>query len=330
MSRKRRISVISLGGTISMTPQADGGVVPKLSAEELIASVPGLGDTGIKLAAHSLRGVAGSGVTFPDLVELAELITEQIETGADGIVVTQGTDTIEETAFFLDMTVGCDTPIVVTGAMRAASHPGADGPANLLAAVQVAASDEAAGQGVLVVFCDEIHAARLVRKTHTTSPATFVSGGFGPLGQVVEGKPRLLRITERVPNIPISGKQLAKQKVAVIPMGLGDDGELLRRASGGFAGLVVAAMGVGHVPDAVLPILFEQVKSVPVVLASRTGSGPVLRWTYGFPGSERDLRDHGLIGAGFLDPYKARILLQLLVAAEANRDEIVSTFAHFE
>ncbi|HEX4222414.1 MAG TPA: asparaginase [Pseudonocardiaceae bacterium] len=328
MSRKRRISLISLGGTISMTP-TEAGVVPKLNADDLLAAVPGLNDVGVKLSAQSFRGVAGSALTFADLAELAELITAQIEEGADGIVVTQGTDTIEETAFFLDMTVGCDIPIVVTGAMRAASHAGADGPANLLAAIQVAAGDEAAGQGVLVVFCDEIHAARLVRKTHTTSPATFVSGGFGPLGVVVEGKPRLLRTTERVPNLPI-GPKLAKRKVAVIPMGLGDDGELLRRASGGFAGLVIAAMGVGHVPDAVLPTLFEQVKSVPVVLASRTGSGPVLRWTYGFPGSERDLREHGLIGAGFLDPYKARILLQLLVAAEANHDEIVSTFAHFE
>ncbi|HEY2697150.1 MAG TPA: asparaginase [Pseudonocardiaceae bacterium] len=329
MSRKRRISLISLGGTISMTPRTEGGVVPSLSADDLLASVPGLSDVGVKLTAQSFRAVAGSAVTFPDLAELAELITEQIAEGADGIVVTQGTDTIEETAFFLDMTVGCDAPIVVTGAMRAASHAGADGPANLLAAIQVAASDEAAGEGVLVVFNDQVHAARFVRKTHTTSPATFVSGAFGPLGQVVEGKPRMLRIAERVPNLPI-GDKLAKRKVAVIPIGLGDDGELLRRAAGGFSGLVIAAMGVGHVPDAVLPTLFEQVKSVPVVLASRTGSGPVLRWTYGFPGSERDLRDHGLIGAGFLDPYKARVLLQLLVAADASHDEIVATFAHFE
>ena len=329
MSRKRRISLISLGGTISMTPQDKGGVVPSLSADDLLASVPGLREAGVKLTAQSFRAVAGSALTFPDLAELAELITEQIADGADGVVVTQGTDTIEETAFFLDMTVGCDMPIVVTGAMRAASHAGADGPANLLAAIQVAASDEAAGQGVLVVFNDEVHAARFVRKTHSTSPATFVSGGFGPLGQVVEGAPRLLRVAERVPNLPI-GAKLAKRKVAVIPMGIGDDGELLRRAADGFAGLVIAAMGVGHVPDAVLPILFEQVKSVPVVLASRTGSGPVLRWTYGFPGSERDLREHGLIGAGFLDPYKARILLQLLVAADASHDEIVSTFDHFE
>lgn len=328
MSRKRKISVLSLGGTISMTPQARGGVAPSLSADDLLASVPGLRDVGMKLTAQSFRAVAGSAVTFADLAGLAELITAEIEGGADGIVVTQGTDTIEETAFFLDMTVGCDAPIVVTGAMRAASHAGADGPANLLAAIQVAGSDEAAGQGVMVVFNDEVHAARFVRKTHTTSPATFVSGGIGPLGQVVEGKPRLLRITERVPNLPISAA-LAQRKVAVIPMGLGDDGELLRRAAGGFAGLVIAAMGVGHVPDAVLPTLFEQVASVPIVLASRTGSGPVLRWTYGFPGSERDLREHGLIGAGFLDPYKARILLQLLVAANASQDEISATFAHF-
>ena len=93
---------------------------------------------------------------------------------------------------------------------------------------------------------------------------------------------------------------------------------------------MIAAMGVGHVPDAALPTLFEQVKSLPVVLASRTGSGPVLRWTYGFPGSERDLRDHGLIGAGSWTRTRHGILLQLLVAADASHDEIVSTFAHFE
>ncbi|HEX3784225.1 MAG TPA: asparaginase [Pseudonocardiaceae bacterium] len=328
MSRKRRVTLISLGGTISMTPTAKG-VVPSLSADDLLAAVPGLSDLAVKLTAISFRSLAGSAVTLADLAELAELITQQIEEGADGVVVTQGTDTIEETAFFLDMTVGCDTPIVVTGAMRAASHAGADGPANVLAAITVAASAEADGQGCLVVFNDEIHAARLVRKTHTTSPATFVSGGFGPLGLVVEGEPRLLRVTQRLPSLPI-GPELTERRVAVIPMGLGDDGELLRRADGGFAGLVIAAMGVGHVPDAVLPTLFEHVKKLPVVLTSRTGSGPVLRATYGFPGSERDLRDHGLIGAGFLDAYKARILLQLLVAADANRDEIVSTFAHFE
>lgn len=323
-----RVTVIALGGTISMASTESSGVTPALDADALLASVPGLAGTGIEISTRNLRRVPGSSITFADLTELTELVSAEVAAGAEGVVVTQGTDTIEETAFFLDRTVSDPAPVVVTGAMRPSSAAGADGPANLLAAVRVAASPDTAGLGTLVVFSDEIHAARLVRKSHTMSTATFVSAGFGPLGWVVEGRPRLLRTTNPVPALPVG--DLERHRVAVIPMAVGDDGELLRRAAPAFDGLVIAAMGVGHVPEAVLPLLAEQVRRVPVVLASRTGSGPVLRWTYGFPGSERDLRDRGLIGAGFLDPYKASILLRLLVAAGADRAEIVRTFECFE
>jgi L-asparaginase len=323
-----RVTVIALGGTISMAPSETGGVTPTLGADALLDAVPGLADTGIEITARNQRRVAGSSVTFTDLTELTALVSAELAAGADGVVITQGTDTIEETAFFLDRTVATDRPVVVTGAMRPASAAGADGPANVLAAVRVAASTEATGLGALVVFSDEIHAARLVRKTHTTSTATFVSPGFGPLGWVVEGRVRLPLALHVVPVLPVG--DLEAHRVAVIPIALGDDGELLRRAAPAVEGIVLAAMGVGHVPDRVVPVVTELLDRVPVVLASRTGAGSVLRWTYRFPGSERDLRDRGVIGAGFLDPYKASILLRLLVAAGADRPAIAAAFERFE
>jgi L-asparaginase len=160
----RRIAVISLGGTIAMTAQTDAGATPTLSADELVAAVPGLADTGIHVEVLDFRRVPGASLTVSDLLELAVTI----ETLAvDGVVITQGTDTIEETSYVLDLITSGDMPIVVTGAMRNASMAGADGPANVLAAIRVAASTEARGTGCVVVFGEEIHSARWVRKEPT-------------------------------------------------------------------------------------------------------------------------------------------------------------------
>ncbi|MEU5198508.1 asparaginase [Streptomyces scabiei] len=319
----RRVAVISLGGTIAMTAQTDGGATPTLSADDLVAAVPGLADTGINVEVRDFRRLPGASLSFSDLFELAATM----ETLAvDGVVVTQGTDTIEETAYLLDLVTTGDMPIVVTGAMRNASMAGADGPANVLAAIRTAASAEARGTGCVVVFGEEIHAARWVRKTHATSPTAFTSYP-GPIGYVAEDRVRILARPDAAPTIAPPSATAPAVRTTVFTVGIGDDGTLLQVLGDHVDGLIVAAFGAGHVPRACVDALTDLAKRMPVILATRTGSGPVLRQTYGFPGSESDLLARGLISGSTLDPVKARILLQLLLMTGADRDQIIQAFS---
>ena len=320
-----KVAVFSLGGTISSTSAGGPGVVPTLTGESLVEDVPQIAEVA-DVSAASFRQVASSELTVDDLAELAAEIEGRMAGGAVGVVVTQGTDTIEESAFVLDLLVDRDEPVVVTGAMRNPTLPGADGPANLLASVQVAASDVARGLGTVVVLNDEIHAARFVRKTHTQSPATFESPLAGPLGFVSEGTPRVaLRPANRHHvSLPADSRD---RPVALLTGTLGDDGRLVGEVERlGYAGLVIEAMGGGHLPSVMVEPLAELASRMPVVLASRTGGGEVLRRTYGFPGSETDLLSRGLINAGTLDGRKARLLLSLLLRSGASEVEISATF----
>ncbi|AYF30435.1 L-asparaginase [Micromonospora tulbaghiae] len=321
------VLMLSLGGTIAMTTgNGAGGAVPTLTAEELIAAVPGLADTGISVEVQAFRQLPGASLGFDDLTELATLICDSTASGAvDGVVISQDTDTIEETAYLLDLLHRGSAPIVVTGAMRNPTLAGADGPANILAAICTAASRTSHGLGALVVFADEIHAAQAVRKTHSTSGATFQSPNTGPLGHVVEGMPRLLSRPPHRLTVPLKMVTRAA-RVGLYTATLGDDGTLLAGAAD-LDGLVVAGFGVGHVPQRLVEKLATLAARIPLVLTSRTGAGPVLKSTYAFPGSEGDLQQRGPIGAGFLDPYKARILLHTLLAAGADRATIVAAFA---
>ena len=333
------MTVFSLGGTIASTADAStadastadarpaaGGVTPRLGADQLIAAVPELQDVA-ELEAVAFRTVPSGDLVLGDLVSLAAEIAVRFDRGVDGVVVTQGTDTIEETSFALDLLVPADRPVVVTGAMRNPTLAGADGPANLLAAVQVAAAPEAAGLGTLVVFGDDVHAARFVRKTHTSSPATFRSVTAGPLGWVVEGRPRIAFRLPGLAGVPYRVDGGAVPPVALLSSVLGDDCRLLAHvAEAGYAGLVLEAFGGGHVPAAVVPALAELAARLPVVLASRTGGGELLRHTYGYPGSERDLLSRGLVPAGFLDGRKARVLLGLLLAGGRDLAAVRTAF----
>ncbi|MDM4718062.1 asparaginase domain-containing protein [Micromonospora sp. WMMA1363] len=212
--------------------------------------------------------------------------------------------------------------------MRNPTLAGADGPANLLAAARVAAAPAARDLGVLVTLNDDVHAARWVRKTHSTSTATFVSPDVGPIGLVVEEEVRVLaRPERREPLPPVDPTRLGATRVALHTATLDDDGGLLGGLAGTHHGLVVAGFGVGHVPGALAPMLGALAAQIPVVLTSRSGAGSVLRHTYGAVGSESDLQRRGLLNGGMLDPYKAKVLLRLLLAAGVDRPAIAATLA---
>jgi L-asparaginase len=319
------VAVFGLGGTIAMTQAPHGGVSPALSASDLLAAVPGLSDVQAELRVRDFRNKPGASLDFSDLYELAAAVNEVLHAGCVGAVITQGTDTIEEVAYVLDLLLPADAPVVVTGAMRNPTMAGADGPANILAAIRVAASPGARGLGCLVAVNDQVHAARWVQKAHTGSPAAFVSPDHGPLGHVIEGQVLIpVRLRRRSPALSPVPRRSAQVGLATIA--LGDDGTLIEAIAEHVDGLVVAAFGAGHVPAAVAPVLGKLAEHIPVVLASRTGAGPVHRNTYSFPGSERDLLARGLISAGYLNPLKARILLYLLIASGAGDPQIREAF----
>ncbi|MDF3289071.1 asparaginase [Streptomyces silvisoli] len=330
--RDPRVAVLTLGGTIAMTADPSTGAVrPALSARQLLDTVPGLTALGVSLRVRDIRNLPGASLSLADLDGLHTAIEAESADGADGVVVVQGTDTIEETAFYLDLLHRSDIPVVVTGALRNPTQPGPDGPANLYAAVVAASSARLRGAGCVVVLGDEIHAARTVTKAHSTSPAAFTSPGSGPLGLVAEGRVWSHHGLPYRTSARLTG-DVVRDGVRVLlhTVTLGDDGLALELLLDGAAdrchGLVVAGFGVGHVPEAAVAPLERLAARIPVVLTSRTGAGPVLAATYGFPGSERDLLSRGLIRGGDLTPYKARLLLHRLLATRCQLPEITAAF----
>jgi len=310
----QRVLLISTGGTITMTSAGGGGITPTLTGEDLVRAVPELADRAqLEVVSYSTK--PGASLTLDDLVRIAALIDSRMSDGFAGAVVVQGTDTIEETAFVLDTLVASVRPVVVTGAMRGAAAPGADGPANLLAAVTVASTASAAGLGALVVLNDEVHAARHVRKSHTSLPSAFTSPGFAPVGRVIEGA---LHLYARLPRLPVIARpqNTADVAVALLTIPLGDDGRLLAALPQlGFQGAVIEAMGAGHLPAHFADKVEQLAAVMPVVLATRVGAGPAFEKTYGFPGSEMDLIARGAIPGGYLSGEKACLLLRLLIAS---------------
>jgi L-asparaginase len=266
-------------------------------------------------------------ITPGDILRLHDACRAAVAGGARGIVVTQGTDTLEESAFVLDVLWDDAAPVVFTGAMRNPSLPGSDGPANLRAAIDTALAAEARGCGVLLVFNDEIHAARFVRKIHTSSPAAFASPAHGPIGRLAERRAVMSLRPRARAHLTLSADAPVPE-VALLKMGMGDDGRLLAAVGElDYRGLVIEAFGGGHMRASSVATLQRLVEQMPVVLTSRAGSGDVLTSTYGFPGSESDLLAMGLIHGGAYDGLKARLLLALCLSAGQGRDAIARTFS---
>lgn len=318
----RRVRVIGAGGTIGM----DGGGTgarPRLDAGRLVAAVPGLdGHAGIET--QTIANVPSAHLTLAQQLDICRAARDAAREGL-GVVVTHGTDTLEETAILCDLLSDAGAPIVFTGAIRPASAPGADGPANLLDAVAVAASEHAGELGVLVVFGGEIHHARVVRKTDTTSLTAFSSPQTGPLGRVTEGHPT---IWSQIPRSPTLDPPDLDRRVLVVPTGSGEDGTLARATLATDPdGLVVGTLGAGHLMPELLELWAQAAERIPVVAYCRPERGVILSSTYGYAGSEMDLRLTGVIPAGFLSPQAARMKLLACVASGLRIDEIRAAFA---
>ncbi|MFE7131570.1 asparaginase [Streptomyces sp. NPDC057638] len=323
------VLLLSLGGTIAMTRPASGadGVAPRLTGADLLAAVPETARHAT-LTAEDVSRLPGASLTVELVAQVADRLRRAEAGGMAGVVITQGTDSLEETAWLLDLLYDGPLPVVLTGAMRDPSRPGADGPAHLLAAVRTAASPLVRGLGPVVVLADEIHAARRVRKVHTTGVAAFASPGTGPIGWLSEGTPRLHTTPERTPAVPRPSDFTVR--VEIVTTTLGGSTALLDGVRERLDGVVIAAFGGGHVPADWVGPLAELATRIPVVLASRTGAGAVLTHTYAYPGGERELLARGLVPAGTLDPLKARLLLLALLAGGGDRAAVRGAFAHYQ
>ena len=306
------LAIGSLGGTVSMqVEKAGAGVTPSLSGEALLAGLPLLQGLAL-INAETLQLLPSASLTFIQLLDVLQWADAQVKKGAHGVVLTQGTDTLEEVAYFLDLLWPHDVPLVLTGAMRSANQAGADGPANLLASVQVALSAESHGRGALVVINDQVHAAVHVRKADSLAMEAFTSSHFGPEGLLIEGRVCYLKAPRRRCALP--APQRLDHRVALLEAGLSADTLLLEEVAGlGYEGLVIAGFGAGHVSQEWARCLGQISQWLPVVVATRTGAGTTASCTYGFNGGEMDLQRRGVRMAGFLCPRKCRVLLWVLI-----------------
>ena len=335
---KPRIHILALGGTIATRPDASGAMQMGLGADDLVAAVPLLGKIA-DIQAETVSRVGSHSLSFDQIHALAAKIKSL---KADGVIVTQGTDTLEETGFLLDLLLDLDIPMIVTAAMRNPALTSPDGPGNLLAAVRVACDPwvraHARALGVMAVMLDEVHAASDVLKVHPTRLNAFASPQTGPLAALVEDRvvPMALPVRDAIENArkKLGGAVGAAQPVALFWLSLDEPGGLIDamladRDRLGYRGAVLAAMGGGHLPERTVEIVPRLATCMPTVLSPRAGGGPLLRQTYGGPSSEIALRQAGLIWGGRLNPLKARVLLESCLRAGLARDTIAEVFDAF-
>jgi L-asparaginase len=316
----RRISLLATGGTIS-TNAAPKGAMPTLGAEQLAGAVS-LPEGAVELRSRDVAKISGRDVSLRDMWVLAEAVGEEVAGGADGVVVTHGTDTLEETAYALALLLDRRVPVVVTGSMRVPDSPGADGAANLSAAVAVAADPRLTRYGPVVVLHDEIHLARWATKTHSAKVAAFSSPNAGPIGHVAEGRAVLVLgppdDADRLSHIAPPDK-----RVEMLWAYAGADGLIVDAIADRVDGLVVAGTGVGHVAGPLAEAMMRVVASGrPVVLTSRCADGQVLEHTYGGLGSETQLLSEGVHSGGSLSAVKARLRLAFGLSAGIPPEEL--------
>jgi len=301
-----RIQVFALGGTIAMVPGTEPGAVPSLTADALVSAVPALADIA-EIQAETLANIGSANLSFE---QIAELCRRAEESDADGIVVTQGTDSMEESSFLASLLYQGGKPLIFTGAMRTPNQLSADGPLNLYNSVLTASALEG---GVYVVMNGDIHDPWYVSKDHTSDVSAFHSGEVGIVGYVLEGAVHLREHAQQAPLEPLNGA--VPRPVALMQATLGDDTRLLDQiVPSGYEGLVIEAFGGGHLSEAWADAVERIAKEIPVVLCSRSRNGAVLERTYGYKGAEMDLIKKGVVTSGQLKSRKVRLLLSVLLA----------------
>ncbi|RFU65562.1 asparaginase [Peribacillus glennii] len=321
---KKNILVIHTGGTISMLEDAETGAV-KPAGENPIKGVT----ENIKMLANLFIeepfSLPSPHITAVEMLQLSKLIEKYMnEITLDGVVITHGTDTLEETAYFLDLTVHSDIPIVVTGAMRSSNEIGSDGLYNLISSIKVAACDDARGKGVLIVLNDELHTAKNGTKTHTSNVSTFQSPQYGPIGIVTK---RGIVFHHSPIHTEKYGLQTISKQVALLKAHAGMDSSLffaLKEMK--IDGLIIEALGQGNLPpqsiDGVRTLLDS---GIPVVIVSRCFNG-IVQDIYGYTGGGKQLKEMGVIFSNGLNGQKARIKLLIALHSTTEREELQEIF----
>lgn len=307
------VLVMFTGGTISMKIDPEtAAAIPALSGRDIVSQVPGL-RRAARLTLEDYAQLPGPHVSPRWMWGLKQRIEAHLaDPGIDGIVVTHGTDTIEETSFLVDLTTDTPKPVVFCGAMRTLGEPGSDGPSNLLIAVQTAANPDARGHGVLIAVGEEILAAGEAVKTHTQNLGAFKSG-IGPVAILDRSGVRFVRSAVRRRFVQTGS---IDSRVDLHVVATGTDDRLLRASlESGARGLVIEGTGAGNVPPLVVPGIRAAIEAgVPVVIASRCGAGSVAP-LYGYEGGGAQLQKMGCILGGDLVGQKARILLMVALAS---------------
>lgn len=321
----KKIVVILTGGTIAMKIDPKlGAAIPSPVADELMKNVKAH-INGVFIEEREIFNIPSPHVTIDRMIQIRNEVVEALkEKDVIGIIVTHGTDTLEETAYYLDVTIDNDKPIVVTGAMRNASELGYDGALNLTASIATVLNEESKGLGTLVVMNNEVHSAAQVTKTNTLSVNTFKSPELGPLG-IIDNDEVLYYRREKSINKCIIDKM--EKKVGLVKMAAGIESDVINfYINDNYKGLVIEALGRGNVPPQTMPAIKKAIaRQIHVVLVSRCATGRVLG-SYGYEGGGKQLFEEGVINGGYLPGHKARIALMALIAAGKKNKEIEEFF----
>lgn len=325
MNNKKKVAIVFTGGTISMTvDEKIGAAIPSLSGEQIMSMVTNI-DKLADIEVINFAEIPGPHMTPEKMMELKHVVKDLLNReDLSGVIVTHGTDSLEETAYFLDLTVSTEKVLVITGAMKSSDELGYDGASNLAAAVCTAISDKAKGKGGLLVMNNEVNLASEATKTNTMTLDTFKSLSYGPLG-IIDGNELILsrNIVYRQ-NIETD---IVECNVDLIKACAGMDDRLIKLSvNSGSKGLVIEAMGRGNIPPKMYEgVKYAREKGIPVVVVSRCHTGRVFD-SYGYLGSGRDLRNLGCIFGGDLPGQKARIKLMLALGKTNDLNEIKDYF----